>query len=157
MCILKQEKLIDDYDILHLKLDEKKLLYNYKTLMLKFENDNKIFEKYKDCFILLDETLNSILGKKNECLSIPIFIDINDEEVEISKSLDRYSIIDIISKYNQDLASEINKMNFDPQEANRFWGESCGPTWTLPTGESYQTGCYYVFWINTGCNVEVAN
>jgi hypothetical protein len=148
---------VDDYDILHLKLDEKKLLYNYKTLMLKFENDNKIFEKYKDCFILLDETLNSILGKKNECLSIPIFIDINDEEVEISKSLDRYSIIDIISKYNQDLASEINKMNFDPQEANRFWGESCGPTWTLPTGESYQTCCYYVFWINTGCNVEVAN
>ncbi len=54
---------------------------------------------------------NDILGKKNECLSIPICININDEEVKISKNLDRYSIIDIISKYNQDLASEINKMN----------------------------------------------
>ncbi len=53
LCVfLKQEKLIDNYDISHLKLDEKKLLYDYKTLMLKFENDNKIFEKYKDCFIL---------------------------------------------------------------------------------------------------------
>ena len=27
---------------------------------------------------------NDILGKKNECLSIPICININDEEVEIS-------------------------------------------------------------------------
>jgi hypothetical protein len=30
----------------------------------------------------------------------------------MSKNLDRYSIIDAISKFNQDLASEINKMNF---------------------------------------------
>ena len=59
----------------------------------------------------MNSTNNIILGKNNECLSIPICIDINDEEVRISKSLDRYSIIDIISKYNQDLASEINKMN----------------------------------------------
>ena len=59
----------------------------------------------------MNSTNNFILGKNNECLSIPICIDINDEEVRISKSLDRYSIIDIISKYNQDLASEINKMN----------------------------------------------
>ncbi len=57
----------------------------------------------------MNSTNNSILGIKNECLSIPICIDINDEEVEISKSLDRYSIIDIISKYDQDLASEIIK------------------------------------------------
>jgi hypothetical protein len=54
---------------------------------------------------------NDILGKKSECLSIPICININDEEVEISKNLERYSIIDIVSKYNKDLASEINKMN----------------------------------------------
>ncbi len=41
-----------------------------------------------------------------------ICININDEEVEISKSLDKYSIINIISEYNKDLASEINKMDF---------------------------------------------
>jgi hypothetical protein len=54
-----------------------------------------------------------ILGKKNECLSIPICFNINDEEVEISENLDRYSIVDIISKYNklEYLASEKNQMN----------------------------------------------
>jgi hypothetical protein len=44
-------------------------------------------------------------------LSIPICVDINDEEVEISKTLDRHRIIEIISKYNKELASEINKMS----------------------------------------------
>ncbi len=45
---LKQEKLIDSYDISHFKfeIDEKKLSYDYNTLRLKFENDNNIFEKY---------------------------------------------------------------------------------------------------------------
>ena len=52
---------------------------------------------------------NDILGKKNECLSVPICINITDEEVEISKTLDKYSIIEIISKYTKELASEINK------------------------------------------------
>ena len=44
-------------------------------------------------------------------MSIPICINIKDEEVEISKTVDKYSIIEIISKYNKDLASEIDKMN----------------------------------------------
>ncbi len=39
---------------------------------------------------------NDILGKENECLSIPICININDEEVERSKNLDRYSSIGAI-------------------------------------------------------------
>ena len=38
----------------------KKLLYDYDTLRIQFENDNKIFEKYKECFILLDERLDKI-------------------------------------------------------------------------------------------------
>jgi hypothetical protein len=54
---------------------------------------------------------NDILSKRNKCLSIPICININDEEVEISKTLDKYSIIENISKYNEELASEINKMS----------------------------------------------
>jgi hypothetical protein len=44
-------------------------------------------------------------------LIIPICINIRDEEVEISKNLYRYGIIDVICKYNDDLASEVNKMN----------------------------------------------
>jgi hypothetical protein len=64
---LKQEKMIDSYDISHFKfeIDEKKLAYDYNTLRLKFENDNKIFEKYKDCFILLDETSKKKYWLKN--------------------------------------------------------------------------------------------
>ena len=54
---------------------------------------------------------NDILSKREKCLSIPICININDEEVEISKTLDKNSIINIISKYNKDLSSQINKMS----------------------------------------------
>ncbi len=67
LCLfLKQEKLIDDYDISHLKLEinERKLTYDDNTLRLKIENYDKIFEKYKYCFILLDETLNKTFTDK---------------------------------------------------------------------------------------------
>ena len=74
------------------------------------EDENIKTNKTNDKSIKLDLN-NDILCKKNECLSVPICININDEEVEISKTLDRYSITDIISKYNKDLASEISKMN----------------------------------------------
>ena len=80
---LKQEKLIDDFNISHLKLDinEKKLLYDSNTLRLKFENDNKIFEKYKDFFILLDETLDKSFTDKYKA-----FIDEYEEEHEKVKN-----------------------------------------------------------------------
>ena len=67
MYILKQEKLIDSYDISHFKfeIDEKKLAYDYNTLRLKFcIFKYKILEKYKDFFILLDETLNKSFTDK---------------------------------------------------------------------------------------------
>ncbi len=41
----------------------------------------------------LSDLNNDVLDIKNECLSIPICIDIKDEEVEIPKTLDNYSII----------------------------------------------------------------
>ena len=84
LCVfLKQEKLINDYDISHLKLEinEKKILYDYDTLRLKFENDNEIFEKYKDCFILLDETLDKSSTDKYKS-----FIDEYEEEYEKIKN-----------------------------------------------------------------------
>ena len=84
LCVfLKQEKLIDDYDISHLKfeIDERKLTYDYNTLLLKFENDNKIFEKYKDCFILLNDTLDKSFTDKYKS-----FIDEYEEEYEKIKN-----------------------------------------------------------------------
>ena len=79
MFFQKQEKLINDYDISHLKLyiNEKKLEYDYDTLRLKFENDNKIFEIYKDFFMLLDETIDKYFTDKYK-----IFIDEYEEECE---------------------------------------------------------------------------
>ena len=55
----------------------KKSSYDYNTLLLKFENDNKIFEKYKDFFILLDETID-----KNFTDKYKSFIDEYEEEYE---------------------------------------------------------------------------
>ncbi len=39
---------------------------------------------------------NNILGKKNECLGIPICINIKDEEVEISKTLESIVILKLL-------------------------------------------------------------
>jgi len=83
--ILKQEKIIDDYDISHLKIeiDEKKLDNNYELLLFKFEHDNKIFEVYKDYFTLLDDTLD-----KNFLDKYKSFIDeYEDEQIKIRKEL----------------------------------------------------------------------
>ena len=80
LCVfLKQEQLINDYDISHLKLyiNEKNLEYDYDTLRFKFENDNKIFEIYKYFFLLLDETID-----KNFTDKYKIFIDEYEEECE---------------------------------------------------------------------------
>ena len=81
---LKQEKLINDYDISHLKLyiNEKKLEHDYNLLRHKFENDNKIFEIYKDFFLLLDETID-----KNFTDKYKIFIDEYEEEYEKIKKI----------------------------------------------------------------------
>ena len=46
LCVfLKQEKIIDDNDISHLKweINGKKLIYDYNTLRIKFENNNNFF------------------------------------------------------------------------------------------------------------------
>jgi len=85
LCVfLKQEKLINDYDISHLKLyiNEKKLEHDYTLLRLKFENDNKIFKMYKDFFLLLDETID-----KNFTDKYKIFIDEYEEECEKIKKI----------------------------------------------------------------------
>ena len=80
---LKQEKLINDYDISHLKLiiNEKKLEHDYNLLRLKFENDNKIFEIYNDFFLLLDETIDKKITDKYK-----IFIDEYEKECEKIKN-----------------------------------------------------------------------
>ena len=84
---------------------------------------------------------NDILGKKNECLSVPICINITDEEVEISKTLDKNSIIKIISKYNKDLSSQINKMDIckieHPKTKNAYKSSIAQLTKAFDSNEKY--------------------
>ena len=101
-----------------------------------------------DHFNLLDlnnDVLN-IIGdyvKKdyNDCLTIPIHINIKDEEVEISKTLDKNSIIKIISKYNKDLSSQMNKMNIckieDPKTKNAYKSSISPLTKAFDSNEKY--------------------
>ena len=94
--ILKQEKLIDDYDISHLKIeidekklfDKKHLFNNYELLLSKFENDNKIFEVYKDYFMLLNNLIDKNFLDKNSLDKYKSFIDeYEEEQIKIRKEL----------------------------------------------------------------------
>jgi len=63
------------------------------------------------------------------------------EEVEISKTLDRYSIIEIISKYNKELASVINKMSIckieHPKTKNAYKSSIAQLTKAFDRNENY--------------------
>ena len=84
---------------------------------------------------------NDVLDKNNDCLTIPICINIKDEEVEISKTLDKNSIINIISKYNKDLSSQINKMDIckieHPKTKNAYKSSIVPLTNAFDSNEKY--------------------
>ncbi|WP_286926952.1 hypothetical protein [Flavobacterium sp. UBA4197] len=52
-----------------------------------------------------------------------------------------------------DLINEIEKGNSSPATAMKFWGTSCGPPFSLEENSCYRNCCYYVLWVNTGCDV----
>ena len=82
--ILKQEQLIDEYDISHLKfeIDEKKLDNNYDLLLFKFEHDNKIFKVYQDYFMPLSSQLD-----QNFLDQYQLFIDeYEEEQIKLQKN-----------------------------------------------------------------------
>ena len=85
----------------------------FSDLYVLIKEDENITNKIDDKPIKSNklDLNNDVLDKNNACLTIPICINIKDEEVEISKTLDKNSIIKIISKYNKDLSSQINKMD----------------------------------------------
>ena len=92
--ILKQEQLIDEYDISHLKfeIDEKKLDNNYDLLLFKFEHDNKIFKVYQDYFKLLNDQLDQNFLDKYQS-----FIDeYEEEQIKIRKELKKLKEKNII-------------------------------------------------------------
>ena len=83
----------------------KKYLKQNKTKIIKIDDKPKQVNLTTE----IDDKQNesNLLDKNNDCLTIPICINIKNEEVEISKTLDKNSIIEVISKYNKDLASKM--------------------------------------------------
>ena len=91
---------------------------------------------------------NDVLDKNNDCLTIPICINIKNEEVEISKTLDKNSIIEVISKYNKDLASKIKKMSIckieHPKTKNAYKSSIAPLTKAFDSNETRVRRCFVV-------------
>ena len=70
----------------------------FSDLYVLIKEDENITNKTNDNSIKCNklDLNNDVLEKNNDCLTIPICINIKDEEVEISKTLDKNSIIKII-------------------------------------------------------------
>ncbi|TRX21337.1 hypothetical protein FNW25_00560 [Flavobacterium franklandianum] len=130
-----------------------------KSIETKANNQNIIVSE------LLDKTngiINGYVAVNKENNELLYFIDYKRESQEI-KAIDFINnITDIISlkKDNKfeifveiDLIKEIEKVNISSASAMKFWGTSCGGGWTTPTGECYKTCCYYIFWMESGCDV----
>jgi hypothetical protein len=82
---LKQEQLIDDYDLSHFKfeIDEKKLDNNYELSLFKFEHYNKIFKVYQDYFMLLNDTLHQNFLEKYKSF----IYEYEEEQIKITNEV----------------------------------------------------------------------
>ncbi len=134
--------------------------YNFgKSIETKANNQN----------IIISEVLNKKSGlisgyvavnKENN--EMVYFVDYLRETQEI-KAIDfKNNKTDIVNlkKDNNfekfmkiDLIKEIEKINNNPASAMKFWGTSCGRGFSLEDGSCYKTCCYYVLWVNTGCEI----
>ena len=164
--------LFSNYSFSSSTIDEKNNVINFLNSYYSSYNLGKSIEtnvNNKSIIVseVLDKNNERINGyiaynkDKNELLYFVDFLR-NTKEIKAIDFLNNQTDIINLKKDNTfdnfikiDLLKEIQKINFETSEVYRFWGESCGGSWTLPTGESYRTCCYYVFWINTGCEIEV--
>ena len=53
-------------------MDGKKSAYNYKILLLKFENKNELFKENRGYFILLNDTFDTNFINKNNHLQMNV-------------------------------------------------------------------------------------
>lgn len=143
-------------------------LDNYYTESYNF--GKSIETKANSQSIIVSEIINKKSGLINGYIAVNkennellYFVDFLRNTQEI-KAIDfKNNITDIINlkkddKFNKfikiDIIKEIEKVNNNPELANRrFWGTECGVSWTVPTGECYKSCCYYVFWLENGCDV----
>lgn len=119
--------------------------------------------------IIVSEVLNKKSGMINGYIAVNkesnemlYFVDYLRDTQEI-KAIDfKNSKTDIVNlkKDNNfekfmkiDLINEIRKINNNPDSVMKFWGTSCGGSFELEEGSCYKTCCYYIFWMESGCDV----
>ncbi len=164
--------LISNYSFSSSTIDEKNNVISFLNSYYSSYNLGKSIETIvnnKSIIVseVLDKdskTINGYIAVNKDNNELLYFVDYlrNTKEIKAIDFFNNQTNIINLKKDNTfdnfikiDLLKEIQKINFETAEVYRFWGESCGGSWTLPTGESYRTCCYYVFWINTGCEIEV--
>lgn len=153
-------------------LDEKNSLINFLNNYYNSYNLGKSIETKANnqCIIIsevLDKengTINGYVAVNKESNELLYFVDYmrNSQEIKAIDFLNNQTDIINLKKDNKfddfikiDLIKEIEKVNLDPDISNRkFWGTECGPTFSLEEGSCYQSCCYYVFWIENGCEVR---
>lgn len=110
-----------------------------------------------------NKTINGYVAINKANNELLYFIDYK-RDIKVIKAMDfKNNRTDVINlqKDNKfenfvkiDLIKEIEKANYDPSSTMKFWGTSCGRSFSLEPGSCYQNCCYYVLWTNTGCEVE---
>ncbi len=136
--------------------------YNFgKSIETKADDMNIIVSE------ILDKTsgiINGYIAINKENDGLLYFVDYMRDTQEIKTVNFTNNVTEIINlkKDNKfdtfvktDLIKKIKNVDYyNLSSTLGFWGTSCGGVWTDPSGNSYQTCCYYVFWVNTGCDVQ---
>ena len=130
-----------------------------KSIETKIDNQNVVISEVLN---ITNETINGYIVYNKDRDEVLYFVEYLRETQEI-KAIDfKNNITDIVNlnkdnKFEQfikiNIIEEINKTNNNPASTLKFWGESCGGSWSTPNGQCYKTCCYYVLWMNTGCDV----
>lgn len=133
-----------------------------KSIITKVDNQEVIVSEVLNTesnllngYIVVDKNNNDLL----------YFMDYKRDTKEINAIDFKNNVTDIINLKKDDkfetfakidLIKEIEKANYDPASVMKFWGTSCGAVIELPGG-NVQTCCYYVLWVNTGCETRSVN
>ena len=145
---------------------EENKLFSKNAVISKSVTINNLNTNILVSEILIENKKVGYIGiskSSNEKLYVVEFLYESNSVKLIDIKNNRNTIINLKSKENfdnfisKDLVKEIEEKDLkggnEQSKARPFFGESCGGCWTVPSGQSYQTCCYYIFWIESGCDV----
>ena len=105
----------------------------------------EFFSKNNSGFIVMDNNFNVLYKviKSENTLTINNCVEATTDILKTDNNI------------SFDVFKWVNEIRENPIETNnrKFWGWSCGDSWTLPNGQCYANCCYYVFWGQVYCNV----